>query len=674
MSIPREPITTTSTSVVEAGLSKEKRNVLESQLFKDWVMKTKLDQFDKAGISKRGIDEQDMFDIAKDIDTLYIWIDEFQNALKTKAAEVQIPKKLKSPLFHCSTYEECSRFDRDEIKRELVRRGFFDGGEYDVAYVTDKQLEENPTKAVLADDGTNKVVEADFNNDSTQPELIRILLAANKREHAKLAHQSKVAQRGDKLQGALPSETTNPYMYNSRNGLLKEEYLTQDHHGLTAFDFKGDKYRVEYKPKLNGYGGNATWVRERGTTPLPSMMLEGYYPLDQRGLPKLTKLNYFQHRGKVHKDKKGNFWQVHCAPSAMKNKKSKDMSANNCQANKKGEIPIVWGKFDPELTFDESQAPSDGKKKFRIPGYSKEFTFDDLNKLDLNEVLKILVTLELISDMPKLTEKATDMGIDIFGDQLLAEGMKKSTPLVKGKKVTGSMRTPQEMAFEEKLFREADLGECGKDGRPPIRCYSDTFIPGACVPHESICMKRKHRPFWMKSDKYGSKEVEQTFSKRGTSGEIMLDSTGKPVKDSRKMPALGWARKLSENVTEELTEERIKQIYRERADADPLKKYRDAMAEQFTGQKFLKLALPEEEMKVINLVSKWSAGQSLTSSEKRELEELRDKDFSGNPALEKRLNRAASDVIDGTFKCVDLKGKDCKDVPCDWDGTNCKDK
>lgn len=391
----------------------------------------------------------------------------------------QGPTPISQALLSCSTEGECNKYGKDDIFDELTRRGL--------------KPVSRPSKA------------DEFHQDALKPQLVKILLNHNKHQMAKLKLQEKQSRMGLRAhQGAFPSAATNPAMYDSSTGLLKTIYLTQDHHGLNAYDYKGDKYTVNYQPKLNGFGGDAVWVKEKSALGPGGRMrdMTGQpFVLDKRGLPKVQQLNYVRDYGSVHKGK-NNKWYILVCPN-RKNKKSLSIHPSNCRSTKAGNFTMKWVLFDKEYSM-EPVPESAEEKKFFLPDGSI-VTGKQLNKLSLEEIWRMMMLLELMEQGPKYAERMRSLGISGVGPfATMSQTVEGATvPGAPKKKRKTSAVSATTRALEEQKYLSAGLDECGKDGRPPFRCFSDTYIPGACVPHEEICFQGKYMDQWDKSDKYG---------------------------------------------------------------------------------------------------------------------------------------------------------------------------
>lgn len=374
-------------------------------------------------------------------------------------------------MMSCKTVNQCQKYDSDDIRHELERRGFTNGGS---------------SKFVMED---GKKVEADFYERTTKPDLIKILLGHNKRLAKENRLQSKFESSMKGARGAFPSESTNPHMYDPKTGLLKEKFLTVDHHGLTAYNIKGDRYRVKWTPFGPNGGGVATWEKDEDQVPYGTQTLRGVYELDSRGLPKLSQLSYVDDLFKVHRDKKGNLWQVHVA---RKNKRSKSMAVTNAKKNRDGSPKLVWGKYDPTLNMD-SKAGSDDKKKFVTP--LGVYSYDQLMKMPLDNILKMMIVLELADESPKYAKKMADLGVGPFDRSAMTKGRltgRQQVPMVKGKEKESSALNYEDKMLEEKAYKLSKFPEC-EYPQPPHRCYTDSYIPGTCVPDEKMCFNPKLR-------------------------------------------------------------------------------------------------------------------------------------------------------------------------------------
>jgi hypothetical protein len=295
-------------------------------------------------------------------------------------------------------------------------------------------------------------------------------------------------------------------MYDDKTGLLKEIHLTQDHHGLSAYDFKGDKYQVVYEPALNGFGGDAKWVKSSNVLDTPGLigtapeMLTDFYVLDKRGLPKVEQLNYFYDYGKGYKDKKGKTWILTCGN--RKNKKSWSIHPSNCIPKKDGTFQMKWEPADGKKPWSKAEVPKGPEdRKFFLPDGSV-VTGNQLNKLSLEEIWRMMMLLELMEQGPAYAQKLKSLGLGPYapdGAAALGVGQIPGT-LKSGRKQ--SLLDGQERADEEKRFAEAGLDTC-EFPNPGIRCYSDSYIPGACVPHEGICFNSDYSSPWSSSKNHG---------------------------------------------------------------------------------------------------------------------------------------------------------------------------
>lgn len=387
----------------------------------------------------------------------------------------------------CTTERDCDRYGKDDIENELIRLGFA------------------PTPQSNRTAGPNQ-----FSVDSTKPELIQILLNHNKREMAKFAMMAKQSRMGVRaMHGAFPSEATNPSMYDTRSGLLKTQYLTQDHHGLTAFDYKGDKYQVFYKPKLNGWGGDAEWRKltsgAGGLTTCDPMGVCRTLPtnliLDKRGLPVLSQLNYFLHYGLSYRGKDGKLYIL--VPTKRKIASNYSIDPSNAVADKNGNIPIQWALASSHnwTTTPVAKTPED--QKFFLPDGSV-MSGKELSKLNVEQILRMHMLLELMEPANQASYAAKMQALG------LGPWKKSDGPRPDGSaKRKRTLLPVQDRAVEEGKYINAGLPQCGAvdtatgNMTPAFRCYTDSYIPGACVPHEEICYNVDYKTHWMNSPRYG---------------------------------------------------------------------------------------------------------------------------------------------------------------------------
>ena len=387
--------------------------------------------------------------------------------------------RIAQALMSCSTENECDRFGKDDIIAELRRRGFSE-------VTAPRELEAD-----------------EFRPSAYKPELIKILLNHNKRIAA--VAQAKMRQTKTGLrytQGALPSEATNPSMYDTKTGLLKEQYLTQDHHGLTAYDFKGDKWVVKYEPKLKGFGGDAKWHKyademgtghEIGKNP---DLLVGFYLLDKRGLPKVEQLNYLYDYGKGYKDKKGKTWILTC-PN-RKNKKSFSIHPSNCVVKKDGTFTMKWEPADGKKPWTKTAIPEGPEdRKFFLPDGSV-VTGKELNKLSLEEIWRMMMLLELMEQGPNYQKKLKELGLGPYAHKQDMSGLPGQMKTTR----RSTVLDPTERIEEEQKYVAAGLPKC-EFPNPGFRCYTDSSIPGACVPHEGICFNSSYERPWDESKSHG---------------------------------------------------------------------------------------------------------------------------------------------------------------------------
>lgn len=461
------------------------------------------------------------------------------------------------PLFYCTTKRECEQYGKDDILKELDRRGYtvskdtsvwayeekntaiqkgmqFSGtSEY--VQVGDKYqvvpAMEDMESANYRSSGTDAAgrkryvkVRAEVTQNTTKPQLIKVLLGAIKRDDDRRRREMKMktkystcgSQKGFK--GALPSETTNPSMYDQFTGLLKTEYLTQDHVGVTVPDALGNKFRVEWTPFPNGRG-KAYWspVNKMGAMEgaIQPFQLVGNFILDKRGLPLISQLNYWEHRGKVFTDRDGNVWQVQC--KNPKKRSDKNHGTANCPISKCGEVAITWGRYDPEVVFvDEANTSVAADKKFNTP--MGVYSYEQLMKLNLDDILKMMIVLELMEEGPKYADQMKKFGIGADGltasETMVSVPGRGVMPLKEyaklqgissglGVKKTKTSLTPFQRQMEESLYNAAGMYKC-EFPKPGIRCYSDSYIPGTCVPDEEICFQGKYRQKYLNNlDKLG---------------------------------------------------------------------------------------------------------------------------------------------------------------------------
>lgn len=417
------------------------------------------------------------------------------------STSAQADPTVSQALLACKSANQCQKYDSDDIRYELERRGFTNGGssKYEFRPLSELPAGEAARRTKydangnLDENGQYYKKEADFYNRTTKPELIRILLGHNKRLAKETKIRGKLESSLKSARGAFPSESSNPHMYDPKTGLLKEKYLTIDHHGLTAYDIKGDRYRVEWTPFGPNGGGLAAWKKDEEQAPYGTQQLRGVYELDSRGLPKLSQLSYVDDLFKVHQDKKGKLWQVH---AARKNRKSKSMAISNVKKNSDGTPKLVWGKYDPTLNVHEKVEST--KKKFVTP--LGVYTYDQLMKMPLDNILKMMIVLELADESPKYAKKMMDLGVGPFDPSAAAASSmtrgrltgRQAVPMVKGKEKERSTLKADDKMLQEKKYKQSGFPEC-EYPQPPHRCYTDSYIPGTCVPDEKMCFNPKLR-------------------------------------------------------------------------------------------------------------------------------------------------------------------------------------
>jgi hypothetical protein len=412
--------------------------------------------------------------------------------------------QLEAPIINCSTRAECDQYGKDDIEAELKRRGFTANPR-----LSNRSVNMKPNE---------------FAANSTKPELVQILLNHNKREMERLARLRKYGSSS--MRGALPSEATNPSMYDPTTGLLLEIHLTQDHHGLTAYDFKGDKYQVFYLPKLNGYGGKAEWKRVGGSGGLlntcnPIMRTEidpktgesivvpdancrtlpPNVILDKRGLPFLDQLNYQEHYGISYRAKDGKMYIL--APLRRKDLKNFSVHPSNAVVDSNGNIKMQWVLGNSHEWNLNPVGKGADEQKFFLPDGSV-VTGKELNKLSLEQIWRMMMLLELMDpeNQKSTVDKLKSLNLGPYGEKKVGSqlgGPKRKRTLLDG----------ADRAAEEARYREAALPKCGELDTatnkitPANRCYTDSYIPGACVPHEEICFNSTYEGPWDGSDRYG---------------------------------------------------------------------------------------------------------------------------------------------------------------------------
>ncbi len=416
-------------------------------------------------------------------------------------------------LLACSNERECDRFGKEDIEAELSRRGY--------QFVNKKKAMTGPKE---------------ISNWATKPDLIDILLANNKNEIARIRLQEKQMRSGERRSaGTLPSQATNPAMYDHNTGLLYEKYLTQDHHGLTAYDFKGDKYEVVYRPLLNGEWGDAKWVKVTTSDVTACRKLSGGpFALDKRGLPLVSQLNYWNDFGATYKDKKKKTFQLIC--TNRRNTKDNSIHPENCKPNKSGKFTMRWVPASDKYPC-RPPIKSASDRKFFLPDGSI-VTGNELNKLSLEEIWRMMMLLELMEQGPEYAAKMQKLGLGPYAAADAKDKELQSLGLAGSKGRKRTLLDPMKRAQEENKFMEAGLGECGKDGRPAQRCYSDSYIPGACVPHQEICFyDTKHR-----------KKFDATGTATGTwTGDDYREKWLKSNKYGQN-PQLNWAKERSQEL------------------------------------------------------------------------------------------------------------------------------
>ena len=87
-------------------------------------------------------------------------------------------------------------------------------------------------------------------------------------------------------------------------------------------------------------------------------------------------------------------------------------------------------------------------------------------------------------------------------DMITAEPFESGRQVIKFNFKVRNKLNSQTKASEEIKYNEAGLSKCELP-QPNIRCYSDSFIPGSCVPDEKICYDNKYRDGWLNNEKYG---------------------------------------------------------------------------------------------------------------------------------------------------------------------------
>ena len=399
----------------------------------------------------------------------------------------------------CTNINKCNQYGKDDIQNELDRR--------QIKYsVRDNKLD-----------------------------LARILVSANKQAEKQFKLTQKRTQSGKKFtRGALPSESTNPHMYDVSTGLLRPKYLTMDHHGLTAYDFAKKKYQVEWNP----INHTASWVLANDESGIGLSYITGFYTTSPKtGLPNIKELNYSEHAGRVFRNKDGELMQVHCVVS--KGKDQKNMLKANCQKDKdfKGGIKLKWGKYSKDYyNFNATHEAQDEKKIVTPMGV---LTYKQLMKLSTDEMFKMLLVLEMMdtSTQAATTQKMINAGASIYANTP-QEFDSAGQSLKIGTKKRKSWLTEKERAEEKIEYARAGLNHCGVWPNAPYMCDSTSAIPGECVADEEQCYDPKYRPAyenqWSSARNKGGRF--QTFFNESRSYDPLI--TSKDIRKAMNLPPI----------------------------------------------------------------------------------------------------------------------------------------
>jgi hypothetical protein len=153
------------------------------------------------------------------------------------------------------------------------------------------------------------------------------------------------------------------------------------------------------------------------------------------------------------------------------------------------------------------------EQKFFLPDGSV-VTGKELNKLSLEQIWRMMMLLELMepANQASYAEKMKALGLGPYAqkrvDGTTLGGPKRKTTLL----------NVQDRAEEEAKYVGAGLPQCGAvdtatgNMTPAFRCYTDSYIPGACVPHEEICYNIDYKGHWMNSPRYGD-NTNMTWAK-----------------------------------------------------------------------------------------------------------------------------------------------------------------
>jgi len=122
---------------------------------------------------------------------------------------------------------------------------------------------------------------------------------------------------------------------------------------------------------------------------------------------------------------------------------------------------------------------------------------------------------------PKYADKMKAMGLSadpmaIGGPQVAVEGRgvmslaawkeEQKQGATSSIKKTHSTLSPRTRMLEESAYRRANLGGDDQKCEFPnnvVRCYSDSYYPGKCVPDEEICFESKWRQKYLADPKFG---------------------------------------------------------------------------------------------------------------------------------------------------------------------------
>ena len=110
----------------------------------------------------------------------------------------------------------------------------------------------------------------------------------------------------------------------------------------------------------------------------------------------------------------------------------------------------------------------------------------------------MMMLLELMEQGPNYQKKLKELGLGPYAHKQDMSGLPGQMKTTR----RSTVLDPTERIEEEQKYVAAGLPKC-EFPNPGFRCYTDSSIPGACVPHEGICFNSSYERPWDESKSHG---------------------------------------------------------------------------------------------------------------------------------------------------------------------------